>query len=64
MWDSKHCMTLFSAPDYCGSHGNAGAMLEINRDLQIFPKMILPEEAHAAGAWTERAPSPVAGEER
>ena len=39
-------------------------MLEINRDLQIFPKMILPEEAHAAGAWTERAPSPVAGEER
>ena len=63
MWNSKRTMTLFSAPNYCGCHGNAGAMLEINRDLQIFPKILLPHEAHEAGAWTDRAPSPVAAGE-
>lgn len=35
-------ITLFSATDYCSTHGNAGALLFIRRNLSILPKIIYP----------------------
>ena len=43
------CVTVFSAPNYCGTHNNAGAMLEINRDLHIHCKKVLPRSSK--GVW-------------
>lgn len=31
---------MFSATDYCGQHKNDGAILEIDRDLVITPKLV------------------------
>mmetsp|Transcript_29453 Transcript_29453/g.56961 ORF Transcript_29453/g.56961 Transcript_29453/m.56961 type:complete len:213 (-) Transcript_29453:120-758(-) len=48
-----HLITVFSATNYVGRHGNAGAMLEIveiNSELHVTPKYILPRE--------QRRPSP------
>ena len=43
------CLTVFSAPKYCGTHRNAGALLEITRDLLVQCKKILCEESE--GRW-------------
>ena len=43
------CITVFSAPKYCGTHRNAGALLEINRDLLVQCKKILCDESE--GKW-------------
>lgn len=43
------CITVFSAPKYCGTHRNAAALLEINRQLEVQCKKILCEEA--SGQW-------------
>ena len=37
-------ITVFSATDYCGRHGNAGAMLVINQHMQMIPHLIYPPE--------------------
>lgn len=47
---NDRCVTVFSAPNYCGTHGNAGAMLEISRDLNIHCKKVLPRSSK--GTWT------------
>jgi len=44
------CVTVFSAPNYCGTHRNAGAMLEISGDLHIHCKKILPRLSK--GTWS------------
>jgi len=36
----KRLITVFSATDYCGQHRNDGAILEIDRDLVITPKLV------------------------
>ena len=36
----KQLITVFSATDYCGQHRNDGAILEIDRDLVITPKLV------------------------
>lgn len=36
----KQLITVFSATDYCGQHKNDGAILEIDRDLVITPKLV------------------------
>jgi len=43
------CITVFSAPRYCGTHRNAGAILEINRQLEVQCKKILSDES--SGSW-------------
>ncbi len=37
-------ITVFSATDYCGRHGNAGAMIIINQHMQMIPHLIYPPE--------------------
>ena len=37
-------LTVFSATDYCGRHGNAGAMLVINQHMQMIPHLIYPPD--------------------
>lgn len=37
-------LTVFSATDYCGRHGNAGAMLIINQHMQMIPHLIYPPD--------------------
>ena len=37
-------LTVFSATDYCGRHGNAGAMIVINQHMQMIPHLIYPPE--------------------
>ena len=37
-------LTVFSATDYCGRHGNAGAMLVINQHMQMIPHLIYPQD--------------------
>ena len=37
-------LTIFSATDYCGRHGNAGAMLVINQHMQMIPHLIYPPD--------------------
>ncbi|KAG1658635.1 hypothetical protein FOA52_007569 [Chlamydomonas sp. UWO 241] len=39
---SGHLITLFSATNYCGTAGNAGAILVLGRDLVMVPKLIHP----------------------
>jgi len=49
---SGHLITIFSATNYCGQVGNAGAVLVIGRDLQVMPKLIQPL------LWAHEPPSP------
>ena len=37
----QYCITVFSAPDYCGSLTNRGATVCISKDLKISFKVIL-----------------------
>ena len=37
-------ITVFSATDYCGRHGNAGAMLIINQHMAMIPHLIYPPD--------------------
>lgn len=37
-------ITVFSATDYCRRHGNAGAMLMIKNNFEIYPYLIYPPE--------------------
>lgn len=37
-----HLITLFSATNYCGTAGNAGAILVLGRDMVMVPKLIHP----------------------
>ena len=37
-------ITVFSATDYCGRHGNAGAMIVINQQRAMIPHLIYPPE--------------------
>ena len=37
-------LTVFSATDYCGRHGNAGAIIVINQHMQMIPHLIYPPE--------------------
>jgi len=43
-------ITVFSATDYCGKHKNAGAVLFVNRKLEIIPKLIYPID-NGEGSW-------------
>ena len=47
------CITVFSAPRYCNTHRNAGAILEINGRLEVMCKKILCEES--TGSWVNVA---------
>ena len=38
-------ITLFSATNYCGVAGNAGAILLIDKNLEVIPKLIQPRPA-------------------
>ena len=47
-FNGRKCVTIFSAPNYCGEFDNAGAMMTINEDLvcgfKVFkPKTIKPK---------------------
>lgn len=35
-------ITIFSATDYCNTHKNAGALLFVQRDMTLVPKLIYP----------------------
>jgi len=69
-------ITVFSATNYCGSAGNAGAILVLGRDHVLYPKCICPyglpgeddddpaAEHPAASAWLhlhDRPPTPPRG---
>ena len=46
-FNGRKCVTIFSAPNYCGEFDNAGAMMTINEDLvcgfKVFkPKVVKP----------------------
>ena len=45
-------LTVFSATDYCGRHGNAGAMIVINQHMQMIPHLIYPPEGGNSN-WIE-----------
>lgn len=49
LWARGRCITLFSAPDYCGRHRNAGAMLELSRSLGIHVKTV--QSRSMSGTW-------------
>ena len=56
-------ITLFSATDYCSRHKNAGAILVIQKNGDIVPKLIFPVEANLSNnnTWFEnpnRHPTP------
>jgi diadenosine tetraphosphatase ApaH/serine/threonine PP2A family protein phosphatase len=51
-------MTIFSATDYCGQHKNAGAMLVIQKDLKIVPRLIYPSEDSSKNWYEEKPGSP------
>lgn len=36
-------ITVFSATDYCSRHKNAGAVLYLNKNKEITPKLIYPQ---------------------
>ena len=42
---NKRLITVFSATDYCGQHKNDGAILEIDRDLVITPKLVKDDKS-------------------
>lgn len=39
---SGQLVTIFSATDYCGRHKNAGAMIQLTKQMELVPKMIYP----------------------
>jgi protein phosphatase len=54
-------ITVFSATDYCGRHKNAGAVLVIQKNLEIIPKLIFPLDLTSHNTWIEnekRPPTP------
>ncbi|KAK9680468.1 Serine/threonine-protein phosphatase bsl1 [Basidiobolus ranarum] len=53
-----HLITVFSATNYCGKHGNNGAMLYISSELQIRPKIVKPKNEHLWPATQSAPPSP------
>ncbi|KAI8467364.1 MAG: Metallo-dependent phosphatase-like protein [Monoraphidium minutum] len=59
-----HLITLFSATNYCGTAGNAGAILVLGRDLVMVPKLIhpvpptTPRTPDSGGALDEDLPAP------
>ena len=38
----RKLVTIFSAPNYCGDFDNKGAIMNINDDLQISFKFLVP----------------------
>ncbi|CAA2986004.1 serine threonine- phosphatase BSL3 [Olea europaea subsp. europaea] len=70
-------ITLFSAPNYCGTANNAGAILVLSRDLVVVPKLIHPlppaisspetsPDHHTEDTWMQelnanRPPTPTRG---
>jgi serine/threonine-protein phosphatase PP1 catalytic subunit len=44
----RQLVTVFSAPNYCGEFDNAGAMMEVNKDLICSFKVLRPDIARAA----------------
>ena len=42
-FNGRKCITIFSAPNYCGEFDNAGAMLIINEDLVCSIKVFRPK---------------------
>lgn len=42
---NQRLITVFSATDYCGQHKNDGAILEIDRDLVITPKLVKDDKS-------------------
>ncbi len=59
-----HLITLFSATNYCGTAGNAGAILVLGRDLVMVPKLIhplppnTPHTPDSTGGLDEDPPTP------
>ena len=43
-FNGRKCVTIFSAPNYCGEFDNAGAMLTINEDLVCGFKVFKPKK--------------------
>lgn len=60
-------ITLFSATDYCAKHKNAGAILVMQKNYDIVPKLIFPVES-GSGNWGEsgdkRPPTPPRNKEK
>jgi len=50
--------TVFSATNYCGRFQNAGAMLQVDAELTIWPRTILPSSLASWQASQYRPPSP------
>lgn len=46
-------ITVFSATDYCGRHKNAGAMLVIQKDMELIPRLIFPVENNQSVNWID-----------
>jgi len=44
-------ITVFSAADYCNKYKNAGAVLFIEKDLKVVPKLIYPIDLATQSAW-------------
>ena len=44
-FNGRKCVTIFSAPNYCGEFDNAGAMMTINEDLVCGFKVFKPKTA-------------------
>jgi diadenosine tetraphosphatase ApaH/serine/threonine PP2A family protein phosphatase len=44
-------ITVFSATDYCNKHKNAGAVLFIQKDLKVVPKLIYPIDLITQSTW-------------
>ena len=57
-------ITVFSATDYCGRHGNAGAMVVINQQRAMIPHLIYPPSGgntnwiNNAEYYKKRPPTP------
>ena len=41
-FNGRKCVTIFSAPNYCGEFDNAGAMMLIDKDLMCTFKVLKP----------------------
>jgi diadenosine tetraphosphatase ApaH/serine/threonine PP2A family protein phosphatase len=46
-------ITVFSATDYCARHKNAGAMLVIQKDMELVPRLIFPVENTQSANWID-----------
>ena len=51
-------ITVFSATDYCNKHKNAGAILVINKNHDIIPKLIFPVDQTNQSNWIESEKRP------